>query len=240
MKQFALALALSFSTVLPAFAQDDEIIVTASRIDDGLPGQVLIVPGDNLLLAVQVESDDREAATRYAEITETITAMLEAAEDDADITISFVDDDRVRPLTPSLFEDAIRPGLRPDTSRAVLRVRTPIPDDVTDAFALATGLHRFVESIEEEGRITVEALDDVTVSVVNPRQYRPQLLGLITGEVREVTEALGPDYRAVLDGIDGEMKSFRASDLSLGFFLPYEYRIIPTSLTTHMELPEDY
>ena len=240
MKALLLGAALATATSLSAAAQyTDEIVVTATRMSE-VPGQVLVVPGDNLLLAVRVESDDRDAATRYREITDTINAMLAAASEDDDISISFVDDDLVRPLTPSLFQEAIGRGSRPDTSQALLRVRTPIPDAVPDAFALATRLQRFVDGIAEEGRVTVEALDDVTVSVVDPSQYRPRLLGLITGEIREVTEALGPDYRAVLDGIDGEMKSYRAGDLSLAFYLPYEYRVIPATLTTINVLPEDY
>ena len=246
MKRLALAAFVTAALCAPATAQvEDEIIVTATRSSAArsapIPGQYLVVPGDNLLLAVRVESDDRDAATRYREITDTIRAMLEQAVDEDDITISFVGEaNSVRPLTPSLFEAAIGMGSRPDTSVAVLQVKTPIPDTVPDAFALSTRLQRFVDGVEERGRVTVEATNRVTVSVVNPRQYRPHVLALVTAEIRAVTDALGPEYRALLDGVDAPMRTFRAGDLSLGFYLPYEYQIVPDTLHSIRIVDEDY
>jgi hypothetical protein len=235
---FTLAALMGFSAAAQEF---DEIIVTGSRIAEDLPGQILIVPGDNLLLEVAVESDDRDGITRYREITETIQSMLAAAEEDDTIEISFVDGNIVRPLSPALFEEAVRGGSRPDTSIAFLQVKTPIPDNVPDAFALATELQSFIDTIEEKGRVTVEATDEVTVSVVNPNQYRPRVLGLITREIRAVTEAMGPNYRATLTGIHGELKSLRAGDLSLGFYLPYTYEIIPDTIhKIERHVDEDY
>jgi len=113
---------------------------------------------------------------------------------------------------------------------AFLKVKTQIPDNVEDSFKLAAKLGEFVDDLEEVGRTRIKTSDEVAVSVVNPYQYRKQVLKLVLAEIKEVTETLGPDYRAVLSGIDGEVEWTRSGDLNLAFYLPYEYMILPTSL----------
>lgn len=231
-----LAFLVSLSSVGMAFAQmGDEIIVTASRISiqDEMPGRFLTVPGDNLLLEVEIESDARDQIERLKEITETIALFQAAARKTTGISLSFVDDgSMVRPLSPSVYEDAIGSGYRPDTSVATIQVKTAIPKNVDDAFAIATRLSKFVETIPERGRVTISENGSVVISVVNPQQYRPAVIREALDEIMAIQSQLGDGYRVVLSDIDEPMGSFRASDLSLGFFIPYDYVIIPDTLTT--------
>ncbi len=232
MKRLALA-ALFASLATPAFAQvEDEIIVTGVRTAS-VPGQSLIVRGDNLLLEVEIESDAREQAERVSELTDTIKAFIDAAEDEDDISLSFVDGNAVRPLRPSLFYLAIGKGPRPDTSVATIQIKAPIPDTVEDAFAISTRLSAFVASIPEEGRISIDDTGEVVISVVNPRQYRPRVIKLVIDEINDVREQLGPNYHVVLNDIDSPMSSYRAGDLSLGFYIPYDYTLIPENIAIY-------
>lgn len=124
-------------------------------------------------------------------------------------------------------------GNRPDTSLAQIQVKSAIPAQTEDAYALSAALAKFVETVKETGRITITPTDDVTISIVSPEQYRAQVVKLITDDITSVTSALGPQYRVMLEGLDKPMKSFRSGDLSLSFYLPYSYKVIPETLTSY-------
>ncbi|WP_409431874.1 hypothetical protein ACJ3XI_06510 [Litorimonas sp. RW-G-Af-16] len=245
-KRFFIAMLLSALAAPALYAQVgamDEIVVTATRLAVESPPSVYYTrKGDFLLLEVNIESDARDLAERLTELEETIDEFVAAAKKDEDISLSFIDEgDFVRPLTSVVYEDAIGFGSRPDTSVARVQVKTPIPDDVADAFGLSRKLVTFVDDMEETGRVTISNNGEVTISVVNPAQYRKDVVKIITDDVNAVTGALGPEYRVILEGLDQPMESFRSGDLSLSFYLPYEYIVIPDTLHSfRLELPEDY
>lgn len=225
-----------------AFAQMDEIIVTGTRIsgDSDTPGIFLEKRGDFLLLEVEIESDAREISERLTEISQTVEAFIKAAAATTDIKLSIVDEnDFVRQLSLQNYREGIMFGGRPDTSVATLKVKTEIPDTVVDSYKLAKMLGNFVDTVPEKGRITITASDEVLVSVVDPYQYRPQVQALLVDEVRSLTSGLGPDYRAVITGLDKELQWVRSGDLNLAFYLSYRYDIIPASLTTYNVVIED-
>lgn len=233
-KTIGLLLALASLAIMaaPAAAQDDEIIVTASRISAS-PGIYLEKKGDYLLLEVQIENDSRGVDIRFQEIADTVDNIISAAADDPSIELSIVGDGNiVRPLSAENFATGIRGGDRPDTSIAYMKVKTQIPDNVEDSYKLATKLGTFVESLEEVGRTEIESSDEIAVSVVNPYQYRKEVMDLIIEEVNDVTSKLGPDYRVILTGIDGELEWVRSGDLNLAFYLPYQYMVLPTSVNS--------
>jgi len=234
MRKLLMGLLIGGCLCLPtiAQAQEDEIIVTAMR-QASAPGIILEKRGDFLLLEVDIENDSRGLDVRMKEISDTVDNIIKAAAADPSIELSIIgENDLVRPMSRENFRTGIRGGARPDTSVAFLKVKTAIPDTVADSYKLATKLGSFVESIEEVGRTEINASDEISVSVVNPYQYRKEVLSLVLAEIKEVTSTLGPDYRAVITGIDGEVQWARSGDLSLAFYLPYEYNILPTSLNT--------
>ena len=229
----ALTASTALFGALPAFAQMEEIVVTGVRRTDNAPGVVLEKQGDFFLLQLTLENDRRLAAERLPEIRATMEKIVQAAKADPTISLSIIDENNlVRPLTAQGFEDGIRRGNRPDTSVANIQLKTAIPATVTDSYVLATKLTDFADELDGEGRTTVNWFEDVQLSVVNPRQYRSELIRAITSEIRQTTSALGDDYRVILDGLDGEMKWSRGGDVNLIFHLPYEFIIIPTSITS--------
>ena len=247
-KLFTLTLAtVLLSLPAPSLAQLDEIVVTGMRIVSSVGDTVKSPPGifyerkgDFLLLEVKIENDSREFGTRLEELTETVEGIIEAAKDEPEITLSLLDDSFVRPLSIASFRDGIYGGPRPDTSVAPLQVKTDIPENVEDSFKLATKLGKFVDSLEEIGRTTITNSDEISVSVVNPYQYRETVMAMVLTEVKDIKDALGPDYRVVLRGLDKELNWVRSGDLNLAFTLPYTYDIIPNNLTTYsIELEED-
>ena len=242
LRYIATALALFAGSAAPSWAQD-EIIVTATRMDASVPGTFLEVQGDFLLVEITVYNDSRDIETRGEEITETLENLAQAAERNRDIELSLrIEDEIVRPFTLKAAIDAVTSGSQPQTSRVTLLAKTPIPSKVTNSYALVTKLQSFAEDVETVGRTSVFTDEEPNVSVEDPDQYRPQLITAVTDEIKAITSALGGNYRVILQDIDEEMKYVRGSDLSLIFYIPYDYEIIPTSLTSRdvITLPEDY
>ncbi len=244
---FSLA-TIVLSLITPAWAQMDEIVVTGSRIVSNTGNTVTSPPGifyerkgDFLLLEVKVENDSREFGTRLEELTKTVEGIIEAAEDEPEISLSLLDDSFVRPLSIASFEEGIYGGPRPDTSVATLQVKTDIPENVEDSFRLATKLGKFVDGLEEVGRTTITNSDDISVSVVNPYQYRETVMAMVLTEIKDIKDALGPEYRVILRGLDKELNWVRSGDLNLAFTLPYTYDVIPNNIQTYsIELSDDY
>ena len=244
----ATGLSLALLTPLPAAAQfqEDEIIVTGTRIsransfDNGAPGVTYIRRGDFMLLEVQIESDARETTERLSEIGSTIEAFLNAAKKDSSIEMSILESGTtVRKLTQTNYFQGITRGNRPDTSIARIRVKTAIPDEVKNSANLATKLSRFVDQIKETGRITISANGETAVSVVDPFQYRDEVVEAIVAEVNKITDSLGPEYVAIIQGLDRQVYWDRKGDIELAFSLPYNYEIIPNTLHSKQEWPED-
>ena len=243
LSKLAIMAALGLSIAAPLAAQEqrlDSVVVTGSRIDDPTPGVFLQRQGDFLLMDVVIESDSREFALRKREIVQTVDTLIARARRENDITISIDEDGLIYPLRSS-DNLPITSGNRADTSRTTLVLRTPIPDNVADPYSLAQKLTVFKDSIDETGRASVISDTDVTISVVDPHQYRGEVIKLILDEIKTISDQLGPDYRVTIDGLDQRMRWRRSDQFNLIFFIPYEYDVIPTSLTMNVEVDlEDY
>lgn len=212
-------------------------MVTGSKVSDDLPGVFLKRQGDFLLMEISIESDSREPSVRRQEIRETVDALLALAKQRQDISVSIDANGLIYPLLSSQNMPLVS-GRRPDTSVAQIILRTPIPEKVKDVQELATRLNSFANSVKGVGRATVLVDGDTTVSVVNPHQYRKDVIAVVLDEVAQVTKRLGPDYRVVIKGLDQSMDWRNTDDISVIFFIPYSYEIIPTSLTAKIEIPE--
>lgn len=187
-----------------------------------------------MLLEVVIENDSRELSTRLKEIEQTIGNMTREAKKHPDITLSLVGENNfVRLLTLQSFKSGVKLGNRPDTSLARLKVKTNIPTNVADSYKLARKLAEFVENIEEVGRTEINSYGDVAVSVVNPYQYRAELVRMILKDVNATTSALGTDYKVILKGMDKGIYWTRSGDLNLAFYMNYSYEILPSSLQNY-------
>ncbi len=233
MRAFILSVLLTIGCSQLAHAQMDEVIVTGTRISE-TPGITLEKKGDFLLLEVNIENDSRELSVRLKEMNATIDNMIAAAKEHPDIVLSLIDDnDFVRPLSKDTFHAGIRRGARPDTSVATLKVKTNIPDKVNNAFRLSVKLAEFVDSIDEVGRTKVINYDEVSVSIVDPYQYRNDVRNKIIAEINATTNALNGGYRVIVTGLDGPVKWMRSGDLNLAFYMDYAYEIIPDTLANY-------
>jgi hypothetical protein len=225
-------------------AQDqslNEVVVTASVRDSAkIPGTSLKRPGDYILLQVAVSNDSRDADTRKKEIYDTLRAAIAAANKDRSIELSVIGDDSlVLPLRLDSATLVLSRDKLPDTSKTTISVKTRIPSTVGNSSALVAKLKDFVSGIKPVGRTLIDKDGDVEISIVNPAQYRDRVIELFAADVKKVTSALGQDYKVIAHGIDAPIQWVRAGMLEVAIFVPYDYDVLPASVTAYTRINQD-
>lgn len=229
---------------LAAMAQNDEIVVTASKrewaSDKGYeqPHVVRKKRPDNLIVEVSVLNDTRNAAERYRELEETMSALVDEAsripiielgviierEDEDGYTAQFV-----RPYDHSRFEDLVTSGYRPDTSAVNLIVKTPVKSSYTSEQDALGVIERFVEGVETTGRTEINDDDEPILSIINPSQYRYEIIDDIAKDANRVVKAFGSDYRVSVDGLETPIVFYQTDELELTLYIPYGFTVLPTN-----------
>lgn len=230
----AIVAALAFCAFGPAFAQEsEEIVVTGARLerfeDLVLPAITMTRRADAVLVNATVSSDSRDAAMRAREIRATLEDMARRARA-SDVTISLLQDDVLRPFTVDLAMRLVGYGGRADSNAVVVQLRTATrgPDDTLDA--VRERFTRFVDSISESGRATVDFdEDEVQLTVVNLPQYRAPLVAAIVSDGRAVAAAMGEGYRPEISGLESAIAFRRSGDLDLTLFVGYALRVVPVT-----------
>ena len=210
----------------------EEVIVTSHAVRDDLPGTYLRRQGDYLVQRVDVSNDSREAEDRVAEIHTTLRAALAMAQD-SPVELSVVqDNDVVLPLQVDAATIVLAPTDRQDTASTTISVKISIPERAADGQALIGRLMEFVDAVEGSGRTLLEPVGTPVVSIVDPNRYRGNILKLLAEDVDRVVALLGDDYRVVVTGVDRGVSWVRLGLLDLGLYIPYEYVVVPTSISS--------
>ena len=218
----------------------EEVVVTGVRTDEGatMPGTFLRKTGDYLLLQVSVTNDTREAQARKDEIYETLRTALAAANRDGSIELSVVDEnDLVIALKVDSATVVLRNGDRPDTSATRISVKTKIPQQGANGQALISKLKDFVSGIKVTGRTRLDRDGDVDISIVAPHRYRAEIITLFAQDAKNITAALGDDYKIVATGIDRPVRWVRMGLLELALFVPYKFEVLPSTVNTFVAVP---
>ena len=236
-----LAVFVTILVPLAAISQElEEIVVSGQRSDDGaIPAMFLRRPGDFLLLRIRLTNDSREEDTRESEIYATLRRILADARRADNIEVSLITaDNLVVPLTNDNYRVRLDRDYRPDTSATIISVKTPISESGSDGQVLTNRLRRFVENVEVEGRTELIPEGGVEISIVGPHQYRNQIIEVFAQDVRAVTQALGDNYRVIVEGIDRPVDWYRVSLLELALFVPYSYVVVPETVNSYLSVPE--
>lgn len=231
-----LALAACLSALaLPAFAKAqsvEEIVVTGSRAIEWDPDDVPVIQlarrADNLIVEVRVVNDTREASARRSEITQTLRRMARAAGAREDIDLSIEDEGVLVALTEDMVSTLTLgvDGARADTSVARLIVKTSIrTGDTLDG---ASGrIEAFVRALEKTGRSLIDISGDWELSIVDPPQYRPAILSLISADARSTASAFGDGYAVQVEGLSNRVTWRQSGPLELALFIPYKMTVTP-------------
>ncbi|HKX91987.1 MAG TPA: TonB-dependent receptor [Sphingomicrobium sp.] len=223
-----------------ALAQDEpaavsvgsqEIVVTGSRVNiDGYSAQTPAVGlkkvADFAIQPVFVTGDTRDANLRYEEMYQTIRRAIElSAAHGVQLAHGEI---VVEPLTLANYRDLTFGGDgRPDTSRVELLVKAPLAN--TDARAATERIDRFIKAIKPVGRALVSPSDDLSLSVVAPDQYRPEIGRIIAADAAAMAARFGPEYAVEVRGLNRPVDWSRASLTEVFLYIPYELVIRPKS-----------
>ncbi|OFX01755.1 MAG: hypothetical protein A3E78_03850 [Alphaproteobacteria bacterium RIFCSPHIGHO2_12_FULL_63_12] len=235
MKKLA-ALLLSafwFAAGASASAQDDEIIVTGSRISsyesDTVPVIHLNRRADFMVIEVIVESDSRDAKVRKDEVFKALTALADRADRDQRIDLGIrrtfeTDNDEMQVVEPfsrnSIRDEILSGGARVDTSRAIVVAKTPI--DAGDTFDAAHArLTAFIKGAVVNGRATVTENDDPGLSIVDIGQYRTALLTMLAADNKAVRSVFGDEYKVSISGLEQPVRWRVTGPLDLAIYFPY-------------------
>ncbi|MEM7056443.1 MAG: hypothetical protein AAF557_02535 [Pseudomonadota bacterium] len=222
------------ATAQQNYAQE-RVVVNASPIPiNQLPGVRLIRSGDSLLLAVRLLNDAIEPQRRREELRKTLANMLDAASKDQTIELSVVDPEGfVAPITEvDQNIDILGSNQERGMSHIDIRLKTTIPDGSIDGQALVKRLRSFVKSSETEGRTVVSATGAVDISILNPEQYRGDVIKLITSEIKLITTELGDDYKVILQDLERPLEWRRVGIIDLELYIPYRFQIIPGTISS--------
>lgn len=222
-----------------ALAEDDEIVVTGSRISryesDTVPVIHLKRRADFMVLEVIVESDSRDAKLRRDEVFKTLSALSDRAERDQEIDLGVVrtfetDDDEIQFVEPfsrsSIRDQILKSGARTDTTRATVVAKTPI--SATDTYDAAYGrLGAFIKGAAVTGRATVAEGGDPGLSIVDISQYRAPLLKMLASDNDAVRAVFGDQYRVTISGLEEPVRWRVTGPLDLAIYFPYQSSIAP-------------
>lgn len=206
--------------------------------DEGYPMPHVVVRrrADFLLFDVWAVCDTRDADQRRGELRDTLETMITEAGRDANIELSRLenipgDDAIVVPFTADTIEESFANNYRSraDTTYVRLLVKTPVKPD--DTLRTAAGrIERFVAGLTTVGRSEFVLADSETLSVVDPGQYRYEIIDAIASDANRIAATVGEGYAARFEGLEQEVSWYRSDVLELTLYIPHRMEIVPASV----------
>ena len=229
-----LATALLATAAVPAFAQNagtpglGEVVVTGNRLNARYAQQDRPVVGlrrqaDAAVLQLSIASDSRDPETRKREIHAILLAALDrAAAAGLDLVTGGFE---LTPVTKASYQDLplVSAG-RVDTSQATLMVKVKLAGSIT---AAEQRLDAFIKSVPRTGRGTIDKVGGLSLTIVNPDQYRDAIVQLVADNARHYAAMFGPDYAVQASGVDGQVSWSQVSGTDVFLYVPYRYTIVP-------------
>ena len=222
----------------PALAQDrtatelgeQDIIVTATRreadgFDASQPAVGLRRRADFAIQELTITGDTRDETKRHAEMFDMLRAAIaQAGRNGVQLATG---DTVVEPLTAENYRDlTLKKDSRPDAEKLRFLVKTPLGAG-TDAKAALDRIDAFVKAVPTVGRALMERSDDLTLSIVAPDQYRPQIIQAVADDARAMAARFGPDYAVEAKGIERPVEWTRAGLTDVLLYIPYQLTVVP-------------
>ena len=235
MGKFAISLiaAAIAGTSLPALAQNNsniegEVVVTGSRTSQAYYEDEQTVIGlrrqaDSAVQSVAITSDSREESVRKAEIH----AMLASAISRANaagvelVTGGF----ELVPITSANYKDLVfMSGGRPDSSQVTFYVKSKLAGSTGSA---QSRIDNFIKSVPASGRSLLEKRGSLTLTIINPDQYRDEIVQLVARESLKYAGYFGEGYGVDVAGLDQELKWAQVSGTEVFLYIPYRFSVVP-------------
>lgn len=227
----------------PVMAQQlDEVVVTAQRrvsyapnndnegsAAEAEPYVQFFHRADNLIVSLVVDCDTRDRSDRLTELKATLKSVIASAKADGAIELGVTDSEAgvVLPLKAEALDALLNNGARPDTTTATIVVKTRLT--ASDTFDTATGrIDAFIKRIKTVGRAQAARNGDWELTLIAPRQYRPDVIAAIAKDANDAAKAFGPNYAVSLTGLERPIRWTRSGPLELALYIPYALTVEPT------------
>lgn len=182
-------------------------------------------PADFVIQAVRVVGDTRDETTRRRELCATVLTTIRAARQ-AGIDVAS-GQDLLEPLTEATHCLLPMSGAgRPDTDQVTFLLKVPVIPGVTLVSA-AERIAAFVKQVLPSGRTSIEISGGPALSVVNPDQYRGQIIDLIAADAAATRARFGPGNGVQVTGLDRAVQWRRTGPTEVMLYLPGGYTIVP-------------
>jgi hypothetical protein len=236
-----LAAAGILTGAMPASAQD-EIVVTGMRLlrpsDNDRPiveipvatpaaVQMLRRTADFAVQQVVVVSDTVEEADAHREVQ----AMTRKAIDlSAGSGVQLATGELVvEPLNAGNYKDLKIEEIDEDelSGEAVkFLVKVPLAPGIDAKTALAR-IDKFIKAVPAVGRAEIKAYSELSLSVVDPEQYRGAIIDLVAKDTAGTSGRFGQGYGVEVTGLDKPVQWKRASLTEVQLFLPANSTVRP-------------
>ncbi len=233
------ALVISLFSIKAWANNAEEIIVTAQTrayyaaddMDDDaprIPAITLRRTADFVIRTVQVVSDTRDKAKRSEEIYQTLKNTIELADQGRSISIA-IGDTVVEALDLKNYKKAVLKAMynKTDTDFVSILLKTPLQTSHQDAKTVLDDFDNFIKKVKVSGRAELIPVGDMALSVVNPEQYRYEIIKLIAADAEKTTAFMGTGYAVEIDGISQPVRWALSGLTELQLYIPYSLRVVP-------------
>jgi len=210
---------------LNVFAQDytQEIVITGSRITDyeEMPSVTVSKNADFLVQEIRLINDSRSPDLRKNEIIETINNLIKSSKKRQGIEISYGEGFLI-PI--NLNDDSlqlIESNKRVDTNYIDIFVKVALDSQQSSKDQIAE-LRHFIATSKPVSRTEMETRGDIGLSIVNPEQYRYDILKKISLENQKIKAVVGGDCDIKIMGLENRVTWERSGVAELTLYIPYE------------------
>jgi len=233
---------LLVAAATPALAQDEgqEIVVTGFRklsgnAEDGvreirpvLPATALTMrrTADFAVQQVTIVGDTREEGKRREEIYAMTRKAIELA---GKYGVQLATGELViEPLTLANYKNLIvtEDEDQDEAELVTFVVKTPLAPGMDSKTALER-ISKFIAEVPPVGRAELKARSELTLSVVNPEQYRRPIIAQIAKEAAATSAPFGTSYGVEVTGLERPVQWTQASLTEVLLYLPATYTVRP-------------
>ncbi|MBB4097721.1 TonB-dependent receptor [Sphingomonas kyeonggiensis] len=226
----------------PALAQDggEEIVVTAFRKlasddDDKKVLELVTTPAavqtlrrtaDFAVQQVVIVSDTTDEDDARAEVLAMTRKAIDLSAGAG--TLLATGELLVEPLTAGNYKELLFDDDDDDFNGELVKflVKVPLAPGI-DAKAALAKIDKFIKSVPAVGRAEMKPYSELSLSVVNPEQYRGAIIDLVAKDTAATSARFGTGYGVEVTGLDRPVQWKRAGLTEVQLFLPSASTVRP-------------
>jgi hypothetical protein len=231
-----------------------EIVVSAMRAQNSLPGLAVSVTqppviglkrqADSAVRNIEIVSDSREEAMRKREVQAMLLDAIDRAKREGFSLVTgqfeLVEVTRAnwQDQFPGLAgkadtdedddddydDDAPQPAFEDDGGTATIRlkIKTKLDGSISDA---QQKISRFAKAVPVNGRSQIEQKGGLSLTIINPEQYRDEIYSRIAAGAKHAANFYGPDHGVQVTGLDQSIAWKQVSNTEVFLYIPYAFQV---------------